>query len=67
MKADPERTRDLLRRHRATAEGIVNNLRSAVIDRLPSLEGVIAFVLGGIASLERQDCSQQAALKIGNR
>jgi hypothetical protein len=26
MKADPERTRDLLGRHRATAEGIVNNL-----------------------------------------
>lgn len=26
MKADPERTRDLLGRHRATVEGIVNNL-----------------------------------------
>jgi len=26
MKADPQRTRDLLGRHRATAEGIVNNL-----------------------------------------
>ena len=26
MKADPERTRDLLGRHRATSEGIVNNL-----------------------------------------
>jgi len=26
MKADPERTRDLLGRHRATTEGIVNNL-----------------------------------------
>lgn len=26
MKADPERTRDLMGRHRATSEGIVNNL-----------------------------------------
>jgi hypothetical protein len=26
MKANPERTRDLLGRHRATSEGIVNNL-----------------------------------------
>ena len=26
MKADPERTRDLMGRHRAMSEGIVNNL-----------------------------------------
>ncbi len=26
MKADPERTRDLMGRHRAVCEGIVNNL-----------------------------------------
>lgn len=26
MKADPERTRDLMGRHRAVTEGIVNNL-----------------------------------------
>ena len=26
MKADPERTRDLMERHRAMSEGIVNNL-----------------------------------------
>jgi hypothetical protein len=50
MKADPERTRDLLGRHRATAEGIVNNLMNHLGVRHARWKGLaLARVQVGLA------------------
>ena len=48
MKADPQRTRDLLGRHRATTEGIVNNLMNH--------RGVRIYFMGsGLTDQVKQD------------
>jgi hypothetical protein len=50
MKADPEQTRDLLGRHRAMAEGIVNNLMNHQGVRYASWKGLaLARVQVGLA------------------
>jgi hypothetical protein len=50
MKADPERTRDLMGRHRAVAEGIVNNLMNHLNMRHARWKGLaLARVQVGLA------------------
>jgi hypothetical protein len=50
MKEDPERTRDLMGRHRATSEGIVNNLMNHLGTRYARWKGLaLARVQVGLA------------------
>ena len=50
MKADPERTRDLMGRHRAMSEGIVNNLMNHQGARYAKWKGLaMARVQVGLA------------------
>ena len=50
MKADPQRTRDLMGRHRAISEGIVNNLMNHLGLRQATWKGLaLARVQVGLA------------------